>query len=87
MNKQVRALKPCPFCGKKEKINGAAKDPFDEWSKVLIECETDGCPGWKDADECPHDGKFHPNHPACKECEEDALAAMRECEEEFKTII
>ena len=56
MNKQVRALKPCPFCGEKEKINGAAKDPFDEWSKVLIECETDGARGsvsssWCEAEE------------------------------------
>jgi len=59
-----------------------SKEIADEKSGVkkleIEEAETNGCSGWKgpNDNECPNDGKFDPNHPACKECEKDALAAM-----------
>ena len=40
------------------------------------ECISDGCSGWKSSEECPYNGKFDPNDPVCKECNEDALTAM-----------
>lgn len=45
---------------------------------LVEEAEFDGCPGWKSPDECPHDGRLDPDSKACKECEEDALKALRE---------
>ena len=49
--------------------------------KELIEfqeAESDGCIGWKFPEECPHDGKFVPGSPDCKECEQDMLDAYAE---------
>lgn len=40
--------------------------------------EFDGCTGWKNPTECPHEGVFDPDSPACKECEEDAYEGMKE---------
>jgi len=42
----------------------------------IEKADTDGCPGWKGPNECPNNGKFNPNHLACKECEKDAAEAM-----------
>jgi len=32
-------LKPCPFCGEKEKIKRAAAHSFHEWSELVIKCQ------------------------------------------------
>ena len=49
---------------------------------VVQECITDGCSGWRSPEECPHEGKFHADSDACKDCCEDAMAAYREAMEE-----
>ena len=48
--------KPCPFCGESVLLSGVARDLYDEWSPVLIRCETCGARGpyketWDEADE------------------------------------
>ena len=57
-----------------------ARRLFDGTFKEEAELgDEDHCSGmaWKRSDECPHDGKFDPANQACRECEEDALEAMR----------
>jgi hypothetical protein len=46
---------------------------FDELEKA----KSEGCSGPKSPAECPCGGLFDPDNPACRECEEDALEAMR----------
>lgn len=41
------------------------------------EAESNGCTGWKNPTECPHEGVFDPDSSACKECEEDASDAFK----------
>ncbi len=43
----------------------------------LEKAESEGCSGSKSSTECPCDGLFDSDNPACEECEEDALEAMR----------
>ena len=37
-----------------------------------------GCGGWKDSEDCPHNGIFHTDSDTCQECYEDAMKAISE---------
>jgi len=45
-------------------------------TKEIKEAKTTGCSGWRSAEECPHNGIFHSDSNACKECCADALESM-----------
>ncbi len=32
-----------------------------------------GCGGWKDSEDCPHNGIFHTDSNTCQECYDDAM--------------
>ena len=53
-----------------------AKEKSDMKNWEIEEADIDKCSGWKSPDECPNDGKFNPDHPACQECEKDAGDAI-----------
>ena len=59
-------------------IKQSKKEVLNTKNWELAEADTDECSGWKGPDECPNNSKFNPNHPACQECEKDALEAMYE---------